>query len=441
MKKRPSLFRRTVITVAAGLLFFQLATGVAIFVNLVLPLGNRSANDLADFLVLSARVWDEIPPDRHNAFQVDLKKTHSITLIESASPLSETDISYPYIRLLHAALNNRLYPYQQLRVSEDNQENFQIEFTQGQKRLRFEFSKSRIPPHPTRALAWIVVAGFLATVILSWLLARRVATPIARLAVAARQIGTDGQALQLPETGAAELADLAHIFNETSRQLQSRRENQTTLLAGISHDLRSPLARMKMALGLLTEDHTSPLLSRIERDIAEMDRLIGAQLDLARAQEREKAEKTDIDALLIDIMEAAEAQAPGRLQLKPMRAPSCVVAVAPISLRRCISNLLDNALRYGGESEIQVVRKRMRGRIFIGVRDHGPGIPPELAETVFRPFYRIESSRNRATGGSGLGLAITRQLAETHGWQVALKSRKGGGTCFWLLIPTQRAIL
>ena len=434
MKQRPSLFRRTVVTVAAGLLVFQLAAGLAMFVNLVLPLGNRSANDLADFLVLSARVWSELPPDRRLAFEIDLRDNHSVNLKESATPLSEKDIPYPYIRFLRTALVKRLPPGQPPRLSEDGHEHFQVELTQGRRLLRFEFSKTRIPPHPGRALAWIAVAGFLATLGLSWLLARRVTAPIARLAEAARRIGSDGQALQLPETGDAEFADLAHVFNETSRQLQARRENQSTLLAGVSHDLRSPLARMKMALGMLTEEFSSPLLIRMERDIAEMDKLIGAQLELARAQEGEKAEKTNVDALLVDMAEAAEAQAPGRMQLRA-DAPSCEAVLAPIALRRCVANLLDNAVRYGGESKIQVVRRRIKGRIFIGVRDHGPGIPPQFAETVFRPFYRIESSRNRTTGGSGLGLAITRQLAETHGWKVAFKSRCGGGVCFWLLIP------
>jgi len=254
------------------------------------------------------------------------------------------------------------------------------------------------------------------------------------LAEAAKKIGGDGQLPQLPVTGDAELANLARVFNETSRQLQSRRENQATLLAGVSHDLRSPLARMKMALGMLAEEFSSPLMERMGRDISEMDKLIGAQLELARAQEREIAEKTDIDALLIDMVEAAEAQAPGRINLHSSPTP-CVASIAPISLRRCIGNLLDNALRYTGNTKIQVVRRRFNGNIFIGVRDHGPGIPAHLTEVVFRPFYRIESSRNRTTGGSGLGLAITRQLAETHGWKVALKSRRGGGVCAWLLIP------
>ena len=434
MNQQASLFRRTVLTVAVGLLVFELAAGLAMFVNLVVPLGNRSANDLADFLVLSARVWDELPPDRHRAFEIDLKKNHSISLRESETPLTETEISYPYIRFLRSALLVRLNPDQHPRLSEDNHDHFQVEINQGRHLLRFEFSKSRIPPRPTIALAWIVVLGFLATLGLSWLLARRVTEPIARLAEAARTIGSDGQAPQLPETGDAELANLAHVFNETSRQLQSRRENQATLLAGVSHDLRSPLARMKMAIGMLAEEFSSPLLERIERDISEMDKLIGAQLELARAQEREIAEMTDVDALLVDMVEAAEAQAPGRLKLHSSHT-SCVATLAPISLRRCVGNLLDNALRYSSDSKIQVVRRQFKGNIFIGVRDHGPGIPTHLVEVVFRPFYRIESSRNRTTGGSGLGLAITRQLAETHGWKVALKSRRGGGVSAWLLIP------
>ncbi|QXP83912.1 ATP-binding protein [Methylococcus sp. Mc7] len=434
MKRRPSLFRRTALTVAAGLLVFQLAAGLAMFLNLVFPLAYRSADDLAALLVLSARIWTELPPEKRPAFEAELRDGHGLILRESECPLTESSLPYPYLRFLRSALASRLASDQSPRLSEDAHENFQVEFAQGGRLLRFEFSKTRIPPRPSRALVWIVVAGTLATLALSGLLARRVSAPVARLAEAARRIGSGDQPPQLPETGEAELADLARVFNETSRQLQARRENQTTLLAGVSHDLRSPLARMKMAAGLLAEQGSSPLLLRMQRDIVEMDALIGAQLELARAQERENAELTDIDALLGELVEAAEAQAPGRLRLRA-DGPACRATLAPLALRRSIGNLLDNALRYGGEGEIQVVRRRIKGAIFIGVRDRGPGIPPHLTEAVFRPFYRVESSRSRATGGSGLGLAITRQLAETQGWRVALKARRGGGVCAWLAIP------
>jgi two-component system, OmpR family, osmolarity sensor histidine kinase EnvZ len=432
--RQPSLFRRTSMTVAVGLLAFQLIAGLAMFINLVLPLAHRSADDLAGFLILSAHVWNELPPEKRSAFELDLRDKHGLTLTSLNTHLPDDPVFYPYIRLLRKTLTARLPSHYPPRLSEQKNGYFQVEFIQDGQLLRFEFTKTRIPPRPSSAAAWIIMAGILATLGLAWLLARRVTAPIADLAEAARRIGRGDQPPQLPETGAAELADLARVFNETSRQLQARRENQTTLLAGISHDLRSPLARMKMALGMLTEEMSSPLLDRMERDITEMDTLIGAQLELARAQEPELAENTDVDALLIDLVEAAEAQAPGQLQLR-ITNPSCIALLAPIALRRCVSNLLNNALRYGGEGKIQVVRRQSKNNIFIGVRDQGPGIPIHLLETVFRPFYRIESSRNRITGGSGLGLAITRQITETHGWKVVLKSCPGGGVCAWLLIP------
>ncbi|MEQ1639116.1 MAG: ATP-binding protein [Methylococcales bacterium] len=434
MKRQASLFQRTALTVAAGLIVFQLVSGVAMFVYLVMPLAHRSAEDLADFMVLSARIWTELPSEKRLDFEETLREKHGLTLIQPKAELLEENVFYPYIRFLQTALALRLDPNQKVRLSEHAHEYFQVEFNMGGQLLRFKFSECRVPPRPSWALAWIAMTGILATIGLAWLLAKRVAAPVAQFAEAACHIGTGDRPPNLPETGAAEFADLARVFNKMSWQLESRRENQTTLLAGVSHDLRSPLARMKMALGMLTEECASPLLVRMERDIIEMDKLIGAQLELARAQEREEAETTDIDALLVELVEAAEAQAPGRLQLRAEASP-CIAIIAPMTLRRCITNLLDNALHYGDEGDIQVVRRRCKGAILIGVRDRGPGIPQHLAATVFRPFYRVESSRNRSTGGSGLGLAITRQLTETQGWKVALKSRRNGGACFWLCIP------
>lgn len=216
--------------------------------------------------------------------------------------------------------------------------------------------------------------------------------------------------------------------------LAARRENQGTLLAGVSHDLRSPLGRIKMARGMLDETCASPLIARMERDVAEMESLIGAQLELARAEEREAAEATDIDTLLSELIEATEAQAPGQTHLRA-DGPSCHAVVAPLALKRIVGNLLENALRYGGPGRLELVRRRCAGNILVGVRDRGPGIPAALREAVFRPFFRLDPSRNRTTGGSGLGLAIARQLAETQGWTVTLKPRVGGGTSVWLAIP------
>lgn len=433
MKPRSSLFRRTVLTVAAGLLISQIASGTAVFLYITMPLAQRSADDLAALLILSARTWVELPATTRPAFEDELKLSHDIDLTETSTPLGNDVRHLPYVNFLRTSLTSRLDSGTTLHVAETADGRFHADIPMARHVLRFSFAKELIVPRPSFALAWSVAAGLLVTLITAWLLARRITAPVARLAQAARLIGSGEHPPRLQESGEHELAELAQIFNQTAAQLAARRENQSTLLAGVSHDLRSPLARLQMALGMLAEERTSPLLTRMEKDVAEMETLIDAQLELARAQERESAVATDIDALLIELIEAAEAQSPGQTHLRT-DGPPCHAVIAPLALRRILGNFLDNALRYAGPGRLELVRRRCSGSILIGVRDRGPGISADLREAVFRPFFRIDPSRNRATGGSGLGLAIARQLAETQNWTVAIKPRVGGGVSAWLAI-------
>lgn len=429
---RPSLFRRAVLTVAAGMLVFQVAAGAAIFVYVLSPLAKRSADDFAAFLVLSARTWAELPPETRPAFAAELAEEHRISLSDVPDFREEDVRLHPYMSLLREALAARLDPGTAIRLTELPDGRFHVDIPAGSHDLHFSFSKELVSQSPLKALWWIFAAGFVVTVATAWLLARRVTAPVARLAQAAREIGTGERPHLLPEAGDRELAALARGFNETATQLSAQRENQATLLAGISHDLRSPLARLEMALGILAEERPSALLARMESDVAEMDGLIGAQLELARARVRESPRETDVDALLAGRVGSV---APGTVRLR-VTGPACLMFAAPLALQRVVANLVDNALGHAGARQVEVVRRRCRGAVFVGVRDRGPGIPAELRDAVFRPFFRLEPSRSRATGGSGLGLAIARQLAETHGWKLAIKSRRGGGASVWLAIPT-----
>ncbi len=437
VKPLNSLFRRTALTVAAGLIVFQLASGAAIFFNIMVPLAHRSADDLAALLVLSARTWVELPAATRPDFEAELKLSHGLDLSEARTPLGDEAGHHPYLNFLRAALATRLDDAPALRVTETADDYFHADIPMASHVLRFSFSKDLLPQRPVAALAWSFTAGLLVTLVLAGLLARRITAPVARLAEAARQIGSGERPPRLPESGERELAGLARIFNQTASQLAARRANQSTLLAGVSHDLRSPLGRIKMALGMLDDTCASPLIARMERDVAEMEALIGAQLELARAEEREVAQVTDIDALLAELIEATEAQSPGQTRLRA-DGPPCHAEIAALALRRILANLLDNALRYGGPGRLELVRRCCTGAILVGVRDRGPGIPAELREAVFRPFFRLDPSRNRGTGGSGLGLAIARQLAETQGWSIAFKPRVGGGASVWLAIPLAR---
>ncbi len=432
MKAKQSLFSHTAATVATGLIIFQIVAGLAIAMNIVFPMAQRSADDLAVLMIFSSRVWQESSPQKRQEIERELNKNHGLKISSVTQSLQETPNNYPYLYFLRIALNKHLLENQHLRLISDANEHFQVEFQQQGTLIHFDFAKSIIGPKPIIALAWTLLAGFLATLLITWILAGRITAPVARLLKAVKRIGQGEKPPKLPETGGSELAELAQAFNQSSQQLQAKRENQTTLLAGISHDLRSPLARMKMVLGVLAEEQSSPMIQKMEGDIAEMDSLIGSQLELARAQEQEAATTTPIKQLLNDLIDGAEAREPGRLTLRI--STQCTINVAQVSLRRCLDNLITNALRYSDQAQVEVVCKQYHNAVYISVRDRGPGIPEELMETIFRPFYRVESSRNRSTGGCGLGLAITRQLAETHGWYVAIKARRGGGISAWLII-------
>lgn len=433
MRRERSLFRRAVLTVAAGLVVFQVAASLAIYANVLLPLARRSANDFAAFLVLSARTWVELPPGTRPAFAAELAESHQVELSEAPDPREQDVRRHPYMKLLRDAIDERLDPGETARVAELPDGRFHVDIPMAGHELHFSFSRELLSQSPLAALWWILAAAIAVTLATAWLLARRVTAPVARLAEAARTIGAGERPAHLPETGDRELADLARAFNETAAQLAAQRENQATLLAGVSHDLRTPLARLRMALGILAEERASPLIPKMEADIAEMDALIGAELALARAREREESRDTDVDALLAERVQAAGALAPGEVRLRATGSP-CRAALAPLALQRIVANLVDNALEHGGAKAVQVVRRRCGRMLLVGVRDRGPGIPAALREAVFRPFFRLEPSRNRATGGSGLGLAIARQLADTQGWRLALKARRGGGTSAWLAI-------
>lgn len=415
------------------MLVFQLAAGYAVFEHVLSPLARRSADDFAAFLVMSARTWVELPPETRAAFAAELADGHRIVVSGEPDPREEDVRLHPYMTLLRDALDARLAPGPGARLTELPDGRFHVDISMGERELHFSFSQDLVSQSPMKALWWILAAGLVVSVGTAWLLARRVSAPVARLADAARRIGSGEHPMMLPEDGDRELAELAGAFNATAAQLAQERENQATLLAGVSHDLRTPLARLRMALGMLGEERRSPLVSRMDIDVAEMDCLIGAQLALSRAREREAASETDIDAVLAERAEAASSLAPGEVRLRAARGP-CNASVAAVAFRRIVANLVDNALTHGGPGRVDLVRRRCGKTVFVGVRDRGPGIAAELREAVFRPFFRAEPSRNRATGGSGLGLAIARQLAETHGWRLAIKPRYGGGTSAWLAI-------
>lgn len=273
---------------------------------------------------------------------------------------------------------------------------------------------------PERMLTWpFRMLGYLGILVVSIiilsLLAVRLATrPLGTLARAADGLGRDIQSPPLDESGPSEVSRAARAFNTMQRRLRRYIEDRGQILAAISHDLKTPITRLRLRTEMLPRQE---LKDKFNRDLNEMEQMVTATLDFMRGTEsREKPVPIDIRALL-EALVGDMRELGDKVSLET--AEPAPLTGRPLALKRCIGNLLENAVRYGQEAHVRIQDTPSQLRIIIA--DKGQGIPGEELEGLFRPFYRRESSRNRQTGGTGLGLGIARNIARGHGGEVLLR--------------------
>ena len=434
MSKHASLARQNTVRLALAFILMELmVTGLSAF-WVVLPLARRSANDLAGLMVLSAQTWAELPPQTRPAFEQELLASHALALRAELPGPGRDEWHPPYFYLLEDALAQRTGLMHHL--SSEHLETgtwYWAEVPIGSGHLVVGLSATRVDSQPVTALAMALLVGLLFAMGVALWLARRLTEPLARLEAASAPIGQGAARRCCPETGPRELVSLSRRFNAMAQQVSDLLSARTTLLAGVSHDLRTPLARMRLALEMLKDDHNPTLIERMERDIEQMNRLIGNVLDLARGLQHEKPISTNMPDFLQQI--AADFSTPA--SPVTVTCPPGTWLAAQTALQRAIGNLLQNAQRYAPGLPVELVANFENKHCHIGVLDHGPGIPVEQMAAVFQPFHRLDASRSPATGGSGLGLAIVRELARANGWQVELAARPGGGLQAWISLGTE----
>jgi signal transduction histidine kinase len=282
-------------------------------------------------------------------------------------------------------------------------------------------------PLPPRPLFNLLI--LLAAIIVLSLLAVRLATrPLNILASAAEKLGNDINSPPLIETGPAEVRRAAHAFNTMQSRLASYIQERTRILAAMSHDLKTPITRLRLMAELLEDDD---LRTKFVKDLEEMESMVAATLDFMRGVDsQEPRQPVDIMALLESIQ--ADGMEMGQ-EIHIQGAISRPYVGAPNALKRCLGNLIDNAIKYGMCADI-ALSDSAKG-LEIRIRDHGPGIPETQLERVFEPFYRLEESRCRDTGGTGLGLSIARNIAQAHGGELVLRNLSSGGLEAFLALP------
>lgn len=270
---------------------------------------------------------------------------------------------------------------------------------------------------------WAALAGQCALLALGcWLAVRRATLPLAQLAAAARAL-VPGRRIELPWAAGAtrEVAEAAAAFEEMRQRVDAHLEERVEMLGAISHDLQTPITRMRLRADLLSDDAQR---DKLNGDLDQMQHLVETGLAYARTSQavEEAIVQTDLPALLESVV--SDFQDAGR-SVAWLGGPVVVLRTRPRALQRVVVNLIDNAVKFAGHAEVELERRG--GEVVIRVLDRGPGIPAQDLEKVMRPFYRVDNSRSRETGGTGLGLAIVQRLLVHCQGRLVLLPREGGG--------------
>jgi signal transduction histidine kinase len=298
--------------------------------------------------------------------------------------------------------------------------------------LRYSFDTPWVERERSRLLdpAFIVLL-VLAIGILAYVVARIASTPLKKLSAAAAELGQNLDRPPITVSGPTEVRHAADAFNAMQRRLQEHVGDRTRMLAAITHDLQTPLTRLRLRLERVDDEQ---LRERLVADLAAMKALIDEGLELARsADAAEPRVMLDLDSLLESLVEDA-VDAGGIATFEG--GCGAVLPLRALAARRLFSNLIDNALKYGGSASVSA--SRTGNEISVRIRDHGPGLPPDMMERVFAPFVRVEDSRSRQSGGVGLGLTIARTLAERDGATLTLRNHPEGGLEATVLWPSAR---
>ncbi|MBI3677268.1 MAG: HAMP domain-containing protein [Proteobacteria bacterium] len=279
-------------------------------------------------------------------------------------------------------------------------------------------------------ILWMVGSSLLLLAI-AILFLRNQVRPIERLARAAEAFGKGRAVANFKPYGASEVRSAAQAFLTMRERIERHVSQRTEMLAGVSHDLKTPLTRLKLQLALMGDNADT---KAIKQDIHEMERMLDEYLDFARGEGGEESQVTDVGALMGEAAAAAgRARGAGPDRLKLRIEPDIQLSVKKHALKRCASNLIDNALKHGAHVEVTV--KRADRFVDILIDDDGPGISEARREEAFRPFHRLDEGRNLQKGGVGLGLAIARDIARAHGGDLVLGTAKLGGLRAAISLP------
>jgi len=331
-----SLYARTALTLALAFIVFQAAAFWVVYRTLIVPVAERSADDLAGLIVLSAQTLVELPPPTRAAFERELARRHGLRLTTAATAAAAEAPQFAFRAQIEAALSRRVGGPIVLRGVPGTAAAW-LDIPLGGHDLHAGFFPDRYAVKPPLAAIAVIAVGAFLSLLTALFLVRHLTVPLARAAQAASQVGAGELPEPLPETGPAELAELARRFNRMAAEVRDLLDNRTTLLAGISHDLRTPMTRLQLNLEMLRDAPSAARIDRAVADLADMNRLITGYLELARTTQAEMKVRFDLAGLLEEV--AADAG------LSWQGAVPCEIEAGRLAMRQIVTNLVQNAQR------------------------------------------------------------------------------------------------
>lgn len=415
-----SLFSRVTLIIVVGLAIAQLLTFAVIGYERGMAMRELMMMGIERDIASSVAILDRLPAGERPAWLERLERRNYRFVLggtaEGGAPQSKLSQEFA------TAIVDAMHPFEIVKVGEVAQPpeglEIQVRLTDGSS-VVVHAMRVGMPVSPW--VMWVLVIQLLVLAVCAWLAVRLVTRPLADLAAAADELGPDLKAQKLTEEGPTEVAHAARAFNAMQERISGYMSERVEILAAISHDLQTPITRMRLRTEMMDDPHDR---TKFRQDLDAMNSLVREGVTYARTLHgaTEPPMRMDADALLESMLADYE-DAGKRVHLEG-RAGAPIVS-RPNALRRIVMNLIDNALIFGSDVRVRV--SPGEGRLAIAVIDNGPGIPPDELDAVLKPFYRVESSRNRSTGGTGLGLAIAHQLAMAMGAELTLKNRPEGG--------------
>jgi two-component system osmolarity sensor histidine kinase EnvZ len=425
-----SLLGRSLLIIVTPLILLQVVSAWAFYErhwdNVTKRLANSVAGEIAAVIALRERLGPGLDPELFasisDAMDLQLTIQPGQRLAAAPPPASDRLIDRMLARALEAKVGR---PYLMDTVTFPRQVEVKIQLEDGV--LHAVVPLNRLFSSSSYIFILYMVGTSLVLFAVATVFMRNQVRPLGRLASAADLFGKGQDVSDFKLQGASEVRQAAVAFNRMRARIQRQMTQRTEMLAGVSHDLRTPLTRMKLQLAMLGDGAE---VEELRGDVAEMERMVEGYLAFARGEGTEKPAETDLGSLLRDVVgDARRAGTAVDLHVEDR----LVALVRPNALRRCLANLISNAARFA--SQVWIRAGQVGDMIEITVDDDGPGIPEARREEVFRPFFRLEGSRNPLTGGIGLGLTIARDVVRSHGGELVLLDAPTGGLRARLSLP------